>query len=228
MCESELSRVAAGIAGVDQVIAWDAVEALRDYDLHCPTMSLPACFRTTLATVPAGEPYVAVPRTLLDEWKGRLANIAGQRVGLAWAGNETLRDDAKRSISLSTFEPILNVPGVQFISLQKGDRARQAHEWRHVMIDRMDECRDFMDTAALIGNLDLVITVDTAVAHLAGAMGKPVWLLNRAGSEWRWGLVGERSGWYPTMRILRQEHPLDWTPMMKLVAKELKAFAAVA
>ena len=227
VCEPELARIAAGVAAVDQVITWDAVEAIGEYDLHCPTMSLPHCFRTTLATIPAGEPHVAISRTLLDEWKERLANIAGPRVGLTWAGNETLRDDAKRSISLGTFEPILNVPGVQFLSLQKGDRARQAHEWRHAIIDHMEACRDFMDTAALIGNLDLVITVDTAVAHLAGAMGKPVWLLNRAGSEWRWGLVGERTAWYPTMRIFRQQHPLDWAPVMKLVASELKAFAGV-
>ena len=90
----------------------------------------------------------------------------------------------------------------------------------------MDDCRDFMDTAALIYNLDLVITIDTAVAHLAGAMGKPVWLLNRVESDWRWGLAGERSSWYPSIRIFRQEQPFDWTPVIKTVARELTELVA--
>jgi hypothetical protein len=227
VCEPELARIAAGIAGVDRVIAWDAVETLGDYNLHCPTMSLPYCFNTTVATIPTANSYIEVPGALSDQWKTRLASIAGPRVGLVWAGAQIHRELATRSISLSAFEPLREVAEVGFFSLQKGEGAGHASQWGAVLVDHMDACSDFMDTAALISNLDLVITVDTAVAHLAGAMGKPVWLLHRVGSDWRWGLAGERAAWYPTMRIFRQQQPLDWAPVMSSIFHELQAFAAM-
>ncbi len=227
VCEPELIRIAEGVAGIDRVIAWDTVDLEGEYDLHCPTMSLPYCFRTAFATIPTMESYVSVPSSLSREWKARLPDVAGRRVGLVWAGNSAFRDDARRSIALSAFGPILGTANVNFFSLQKGPDAQQAAEWSGLLIDRMDACEDFMDTAALVSNLDLVIASDTAMAHLVGAIGKPVWLLNRAGSDWRWGLAGERSAWYPTMRIFRQQQPLDWAPVMTSVFHELQAFAAM-
>jgi FkbM family methyltransferase len=226
VCGSELAGIAAGMEAIDDVVAGAAAEALADYDLHCPALSLPFCFRTEVATVPNAIPYVAIPRSHSDAWSLRLADVAGLRVGLAWAGSPSLRDDARRSLPLATLAPLFDMDGVRFVSLQKGPAAQEAAQWRCSLVDVMDACKDFTDTAALIDNLDLVVTVDTAVAHLAGAMGKPVWLLNRAGSEWRWGTEGTRSAWYPSMRIFRQAQPLAWTPVVTEVRAALAALAS--
>ncbi len=113
---------------------------------------------------------------------------------------------------------------VQLVSLQKGEGAEQARAWRGQIEDWMDDCDDFLDTAALVSNLDLVISIDSAIAHLAGALGKPVWLLNRFGSDWRWGLDSERSPWYPSMRIFRQREPAGWDRVIAQVADALANF----
>ena len=225
ICAPEMARIMAEVACVDRVVRWDSDDMRPLYDLHCPAMSLPYCFRSTIETVPESDSCMAVPENLIAEWSERLAGVGRPRVGLAWAGSRTLRDDARRSIELETFAPIFEVANVRFLSLQKGWSLQQASARNGTLADFMGECKDFMDTAAFICNLDLVISVDTAVAHLAGALGKPVWLLNRAGSEWRWGLIGERTTWYRTMRIFRQECPLEWVPVMNRVATELQRFA---
>jgi tetratricopeptide (TPR) repeat protein len=221
LCEHELKRVVQFIAGLKSDVSCKQSISADEFDLHCPIMSLPFLFGTTLDSVPAGVPYLDIPPQLSRKWQGRLLSVMKPRVGLAWAGSRTLRDDARRSIPLSSFEPILTSDAINFVSLQKGDGAEEVGRWRGWVEDWMDACDDFLDTAALVNNLDLVITVDTAVAHLAGALGKPVWLLNRCGSEWRWGLDSERSPWYPSMRIFRQTEAASWDGLIARVANEL-------
>ena len=184
-------------------------------------MSLPAAFGSSPETIPDRVPYVAIPGVMTDVWRGRMNN-AKPNVGIAWAGSKTLRDDARRSIPLAPLLPLLSQDWVQFISLQKGDAGE---DWRKLRRDGgewIDACNDFLDTGALIMNLDLVISVDTAVAHLAGALGRPVWLLNRFGSEWRWGLEGTTSRWYPSMKIFRQPAPGNWDAVISEVTSNLR------
>ena len=123
---------------------------------------------------------------------------------------------------LSAFSSVLATKGIEFFSLQKDEAASQAVQFAGTVRDLMSHCEDLLDTAALILNLDLVITVDTVVAHLAGALNKPVWLLNRHGSEWRWGVQGESTPWYPSMRVFRQSAPGDWQAVLDAVAERLR------
>lgn len=139
-----------------------------------------------------------------------------------WSGGELYPRNALRSVRLAQLGPILEVAGVSFVSLQKGEQAQQRRDSAAPILDWMAECNDLMDTAALIRQLDLVICVDTSVAHLAGALGAPVWMLNRFESEWRWQMQGEDSPWYPTMRIFRQSRPGDWDEVIARVAAELR------
>jgi Tfp pilus assembly protein PilF len=201
-----------------------------EFDYHCPMMSLPGAFRTTLETIPRATPYLAADAAAVAAWRGRLAALVGLRVGLCWAGNPR-RDhpsahavDQRRSITLAQFAPLAAVTGASFVSLQKGEAAAQAatpptclpmHDWTN-------ELTDFADTAALIEALDLVITVDTAVAHLAGALGKKVWILNRHDACWRWLLDRDDSPWYPTARLFRQPTPGDWDSVIAEVAVALR------
>jgi tetratricopeptide (TPR) repeat protein len=224
LCDPALERVAGSVAGMPSGISCARSVSADAFDLHCPIMSLAYLFGTTLDSIPNRVPYLVVPQTLRDEWKERLSSIAGFRVGLAWSGSKTLRDDAKRSISLATFEPVIRSAGIQVISLQKGDGAEQVGPWLGQIKDWMGDCHDFLDTAALVHNLDLVIAVDSAMAHLAGALGKRVWLLNRYRSEWRWGLESESSPWYPSMRIFRQGEAAGWDRVVAQVADELSLF----
>lgn len=226
LCERELRRIAVSIPGVDAVLVPDDGEQLPEFDVHCPTMSLPFCCRFDGSSSPVPVPYITVSPDAKDTWTGRLPKRDGFRVGVAWAGNPMLRDDALRSVPLAELAPLSRLDGVQWISLQKGAAVDQIVCWEAPILDSMNDCRDFADTAALVSRLDLVIAVDTAVVHLAGAMGKRVWLLNRAGSEWRWGLTGTTSPWYPSLRIFRQRHALDWRPVIREIAAELELLVA--
>jgi tetratricopeptide (TPR) repeat protein len=223
-CERALERVVRSVSGLDPGVSCSQSVSADKFDLHCPIMSLPFLFDTTLDSIPDRVPYLTIPDELGDAWKARLSSITTMKVGLAWAGSKTLRDDAKRNIPLSAFEAAIRCGSAQVISLQKGEGAEQVGEWRGQIEDWMDDCHDFMDTAALVDNLDIVISVDSAMVHLAGALGKPVWLLNRYGSEWRWGLESERSPWYPSMRIFRQREAESWDRVIAHVANELTKF----
>lgn len=192
--------------------------------LYCPMMSLPYCFGTQTRSIPDNIPYIFPPDNLRQKWRSCLFNITEKKVGLVWSGGKLTGADHLRSIPLVQFKPLLDVKGAQFISLQKGDDVRQLESLGWAIVNKMDECEDFLDTAALVGELDLVISVDTAVAHIAGALGKPVWLLNRYGSEWRWQLNREDSPWYPTMKIFRQQEKGDWDTVIQLLSKELAHF----
>ena len=186
---------------------------------HCPLMSLPLAFATTLETIPAAVPYLQPDRVVVSAWQARLDSLPGLRVGVNWT-------TGKRAVHKSSFEPLLRelaallaVPAVSWVCLSKEPLSAEdsvclaaagVHDWS-------DELTDFDATAALVNGLDLVISVDTAVAHLAGALARPVWLLNRAESEWRWLLDRDDSPWYPTMRIFRQQQARDWSAPLEAV-----------
>lgn len=222
-CEPELVRVMTSLAGVDAVVSKDALLPSDSFDLHCSLLSLPHRLGTTLDTLPCAVPYVFPPPGLIQGWADRLATLRGLKVGLVWAGGQQLAQDALRSMALARLELLRDLAGVTLVSLQKGEPARQLGELGWAVADWTAECHDFMATAALVAGLDLVISVDTAVAHLAGALGKPVWLLNRYDSEWRWMLDREDSPWYPTMRIFRQPKLHDWDSVVTEVARELRS-----
>jgi len=220
-----LVRLMGSLAGVETVVA--AGDPLPDFDVHCPMMSLPLVFGTELDTVPTGIPYLSADPDDAAKWQARLAELGpGLRIGLVWAGNARRHStdlnatDRRRSMAPETLAPLAEIDGVHLISLQKDGAAPFAVQ------DWMAECGDFADTAALIAGLDLVIGVDTAVIHLAGALGKPVWLLNRFDSCWRWLREGEASPWYPAMRIYRQPSPGAWDAVVEAVSSDLSVTTA--
>jgi hypothetical protein len=189
--------------------------------------SLPRVFGTTVRTIPP-VPKLAWDATLQSAWVGRLP-LGGLRVGLVWAGQarpslagfESL--DRRRSAGLAAFRPVLDLPGVSFVSLQAGPAARQTRPAGLEMFDPMQEVTDFADTAAIISGLDVVLSVDTSVAHLAGLVGKPVFLLDRYDGCWRWLSGRLDSPWYPSLTIFRQQKPDDWTGAMLDAAASLQA-----
>lgn len=205
--------------------------ASDDFDIHCSVMSLPHRFGTRPETIPQTIPYLTVPESAREKWRKRSANLDGFKVGLVWSGNPGNPMDAQRSVALAQLAPLFSVAGVCFVSLQKDEGiASIAAQSRLPLQDWMQECSDFLDTAALIEHLDLVITVDTSVAHLAGALGKPVWLLNRLNTDWRWFKEREDSPWYPSMRIFRQTRRGEWGGAIERIGAALdlaaRAFAS--
>ena len=220
-----LSRLVASVEGVSRVIA-DG-DALPEIDFHCPLMSLPLAFSTTVGTIPGAPSYLSADAALSASWRERLAALPGLKVGLTWAGAprpfhaDADAIDRKRSIALEQFAELARIPGLTLVSLQKGDPAAQARTAGIPLVDWTDELGDFADTAALIDALDLVISVDTSVIHLAGALGKPVWMLNRFDSCWRWLRGRDDSPWYPTMTLFRQASPGDWGPVIARVRDRL-------
>jgi hypothetical protein len=221
-----LLRLAQGMPGLETVLACG--ERRPDFDLHCPLMSLPFACGTEISSIPSQVPYLAPPADFTPRWRSLVPAAQGFRVGLAWAGNPRPGEarshfaDRRRSVDLATLAPLAGVPGVRWFSLQK-DRKQDAGGAAFAFTDLMPEVVDFADTAALIGELDLVIAVDTAVAHLAGALGKPVWVLSRYDGCWRWLQGRDDTPWYPTMRLYRQESPGDWSPVVSRVASHLAA-----
>jgi Flp pilus assembly protein TadD len=216
-----LFRLLRDLPGPAQVISKG--EPLPAHDVHLPMLSLPFVLGTTLETIPAEMPYLHAKPAEIARWQKRTAGM-GRRVGLVWAGNPRHSSpaqaavDRRRSIDPARLAPLFTVAGVQFISLQKDGPLVPAG---FPVLDCMAEVEDFADTAALIATLDLVISVDTAVAHLAAALGKPVWLLNRFDSCWRW-LTGRRdSPWYPGLRLYNQPVPGDWESVLAEVANDL-------
>ncbi len=197
---------------------------LPEFDVHFPLLSLAAMFGTNLATIPANASYLSAPVEMTRAWGRRFAEgDRSLRVGLAWAGRNTHINDRNRSMRLNQLVGLKDVAGVTFYSLQKGPaRAQIAQSAFAVhLIDWTEKLDDFADTAALVANLDLVITVDTAVAHLAGAIGKPTWVLLPTPPDWRWLLKRSDSPWYPTMRLFRQQGAGDWDGVVAVVAEAL-------
>jgi Flp pilus assembly protein TadD len=222
-CEPSMRRLLDRLPGIDIVTRDDTVLSSSGiFDLHMPMMSLPRIFSNTLATVPKDVPYLTIEPTLAADWRRRLGSDT-YNVGLCWAGGPKFQNDRKRSIALAAFAPLATARGVTFYSLQKGPAADQAARPPAGMqlVDWSGELHDFADTAALTMSLDLVISVDTAVAHLAGALARPVWTLLPYAPDWRWLLDRSDSPWYPTMRLFRQPHSGDWANVTERVASEL-------
>jgi tetratricopeptide (TPR) repeat protein len=214
---------------VPRALDYPGVSGLPRFDALSHLMSLPGIFKTTLESIP-NAPYLRAPVDKAEVWRRRLEALpGGLRVGLAWAGNpwnNSRAVDAWRSMPLATIAPLLAMPGIVFVSLQKGEAARQLREVGAPSChDMTAELTDFSETAALIANLDLVICVDTAVAHLAGAMGKPVWMLSRFNGCWRWFTERADSPWYPTMRIFRQQEDRSWPRIVDEVQHALARWA---
>ena len=223
-----LVRLLATVPGVTAAVASQPPHSA--FDVHAPLMSLPHLFGTELDTVPGDVPYIFPDPDAAAAWEERLAGLPGLKIGLVWAGNPRLHDrdaaeiDRHRSLRLEQFAPLAAISGVTFVSLQKGDSTGQAKAPPAGLrlVDWMDEVTDFADTAALVANLDLVISVDTSVVHLAGAMGKPVWILSRFDGCWRWLENRDDSPWYPTARLFRQPAPGQWEPVLIKVADALR------
>lgn len=242
--QPELMRLLRDLDGVAELIETGA--RLPHFDYHCPLLSLPLALHTTLDTIPAATPYLHADDEITDRFRARIDEaMAGSgsdsgalKVGLVWAGGarahvpELRKNDARRSLAFEQLAPVLDVPHVQFFSLQKGAAAAQLREAQAAqsepqaparrIIDWTDDLHDFADTAALVANLDLIISVDTSTAHLAGAMNRPVWILNRLDTCWRWMLEREDSPWYPSARLFRQPSLGDWASVLAAVADALR------
>lgn len=221
-CQKELKSLLKSVNGVHKII--ERGEELPSFDQHCPFLSLPLAFGTTIETIPADIPYIAADPLLISKWHDKIkGDRPGPRIGLVWAGKPTYKRDFGRSCQLRMFSPFARLRDISFYSLQKGDAAEQAGNPPEGMnfIDYTEGLEDFSETAAFIENLDLVISVDTAVAHLAGALGKPVWVLLPYVPDWRWLLDREDSPWYPSMRLFRQSSSRDWNHVIERITEEI-------
>jgi len=229
--QTPLVRLMQDMPGSAKVVARGDV--LPDFDTHCPLLSLPRVFGTRLDTIPANFPYLrADPTTVASLGMKFAADHRGLRVGLVWAGSADPEDpgwhliDQRRSLTSTDFAPLFDLPGVHFVSLQMHESLGQASKLTdRRVLDPMSAVTDFADTATIVANLDLVISVDTSVAHLAGALGRRVWLLSRFDGCWRWLKDREDSPWYPDMRIYRQTRPGDWLTVIERIRDDLCACA---
>ncbi len=221
-CAQPLHRLLACCPGVTAVVA--PGDPLPEFDVHAPLMSLPGLFGTTLATIPAEVPYLFPEAGSIDRWREQLGPIGGLKIGIAWQGSPDHPRDRFRSIPLLQFAPLAGIAGVRLLSLQKGPGRDQLATVadRFAVTDLGPRLDDFLVTAAVLSNLDLVITADTAVAHLAGALGVPVWVALPVAPDWRWLLAREDSPWYPTMRLFRQASWGDWEGVFRRMADELR------
>ena len=215
-----LKSLFTGLNGVEAVVAKG--DPLPPFDVHCSLLSMPRLFRTTRETIPAVVPYIHPAADHRDVWGRRLPRDAAI-VGLVWSGSPGSSKDRQRSIPFEQFVPLLEVPGVRLVSLQKNVRATDARALRKQtsMIPLGADLKDFSDTSAVISQLDMVITVDTAVAHLAGAMGKPVWILLPYVPDFRWLLDCTDSPWYPSARLFRKSKGGDWDEVLSRVKRAL-------
>ena len=224
-CQPQLVRLLASVEGLAHIT--DRTASSIYFDMHAPLLSLPRIFSTTLKTIPCHVPYLSADRVLVAKWRQKIEPLPGRfRVGLVWAGNPTHGNDRNRSCALVDFALLAKIPNVIFYSLRKDEGAEQCENPPHEinLVDLTRDIADFADTAALMDNLDLIISVDTAVAHLAGALGRPVWTLLPFVPDWRWLLDRRDNPWYPTMRLFRQSKPGNWRGVMADVANALREY----
>jgi tetratricopeptide (TPR) repeat protein len=223
--ERAVVRLAASLPGDIMIKPADA--RLPKFDVWCPLLSLPRIFDTRLESIPAAVPYLAPRAAIAARWQRTLAATAGLKVGLAWAGNPRHVNDLRRSIGIELLLSLVEISGVGFVSLQVGPHAADlARLPAGSVADLSPQLTDFAETAAAIANLDLVITVDTVVAHVAGAIGKPAWVMLPFSPDWRWMLERDDSPWYPTLRLYRQPKLGDWGSVIARVAADLRQRAA--
>jgi hypothetical protein len=205
---------------------FDHWEQAPQFTRYCPLSGLPRLAGTSLDTIPAGVPYVRTDPARSALWSERLDTLVPRgyrRIGIAWAGRPTHHNDRNRSTALATFAPLAEIPGIALVSLQKGPaQAQIGGYWgRAPLVNLGPEIRDFGDTVAVVDCLERVITVDTSVAHLAGAMGKAAWVMLPYAPDWRWLLERADTPWYPTARLFRQQIPGAWEPVVAEVASAL-------
>jgi tetratricopeptide (TPR) repeat protein len=217
--QGPLRRLAVQLPGLEAVTATG--ETVGGFEWQCPLMSLPLAFGTVMDTIPAEVPYLTVPEQAKAAAGALTWPENDLRVGLVWSGNPKYTDDRARSVPLPSIEPLFALKGVHWYSLQMGPAAEQLAGHGTALADLRPAIADMADTAALVDRLDLVITVDTAVAHLAGALARPVWLLLPYAPDWRWLLHRDDSPWYPTARLFRQPQPGDWSAVLARVREEL-------
>ncbi|MCW5979875.1 MAG: tetratricopeptide repeat protein [Bryobacteraceae bacterium] len=221
-CQPRLVPLFAGLSSIDGLIARGS--PLPDFDFHIPLMSLPRVFETTLETIPSDTPYLAINPDLVGYWRRRIGFPGRRKIGLVWGGNAGFKNELRRGLPLETFRPLAALRDVALFSLQRGPQARQLEALPPGMkVHHLEpEENQITDTAAILHVLDRVITVDTMVAHLAGALARPVWTLLSFAPDWRWLLDRPDSPWYPTMRLFRQPREGDWETVVHRVAAELK------
>ena len=224
-CEPELTRIFQSIRDCN-ITSTEAAPPTVDYQVRL--LSLPHILATTLQTIPASMPYLRPPAEETRKWAEYFAKAKRPLIGLAWFGDSRHGEfDRRRSVTLETLAPLLRTPAT-FVSLQKGIDTEHINRAAPHLLNPMGECGDFADTASIIENLDLIISVDTSVAHLAGALAKPVWLLSRFDADWRWLNDREDSPWYPTMRIFRQPTPGDWAAVVTRTWDQLQSLSEKA
>ncbi|MDR3514590.1 MAG: tetratricopeptide repeat protein [Azospirillaceae bacterium] len=225
-----LIRLLRTVPGVADVVSLN--EPPPPFDYHLALMSVPRVFGTEVDTIPAPIPYLQADREETATWRERLAALPGRKVGLVWAGDPRPHDrasnlvDSRRSLTLDRFAALIGIPDLTLVSLQKGGPATQIEDAPDGLpiVHWMDEIQDFAGTAALVAALDLVITVDTSMAHLVGGLGKPVWILSRFDGCWRWLRDPDRTPWYPQARLYRQPEPGDWDAVLARVRSDLERF----
>jgi hypothetical protein len=220
LCVPELVCVLKDVEGIDSITEFadinrDGTAGDEDFDYHCPLLSLPRIFKTRLETVPNEIPYIKPPAV----WP--LSDEPVLRVGLVWAGRREHSNDKNRSVNIEHLATLLDVPGARFYSLQFGPRSADAYKYAEISTTPAETIKTFEDTARWICQMDLLISVDTAVVHLAGAMGRPVWALLANAPDWRWMLDRETSPWYPSLRLIRQPAKGDWDSVIERVKLEL-------
>jgi tetratricopeptide (TPR) repeat protein len=218
-----LKSLLARLSGVDQIVAKG--EALPDFDVHCPLLSLPHVIGTVRDTIPAEIPYLTPPSEARARWHERLSKDDRQRVGVVWAGNPRHVNDRRRSLPFEALAPLWAVPRVAWFSLQVGPQAADLGQAPSGLIEDLSpDLVDFAETAAALVQLDLVVTADTAVAHLAGALGKPAFVMLSFAPDWRWLRQGANSPWYRSLRLFRQDAGRRWAPVIDAVAKSVEGF----
>ena len=223
-CQKMLFRLLQNNKSADEIVERtpDFESDLR-FDVHIPLLSLPGIFGTTLENIPSKVPYISANPMLVEQWREKHKPNGLFKIGIVWAGNSKHKNNHNRSCSLADYAPLGNLPGLAFYSLQKGPESAEALKPPGEMKikDLDNELNDFADTAAVIANMDLIISIDSSVAHLAGAMGKPVWVLLPFAPDWRWMLDRDDSPWYPGMRLFRQNKYNEWSGVFEQVKKTL-------
>jgi tetratricopeptide (TPR) repeat protein len=224
-CPRPLTKLLQGLPGLERLIAQG--DELPTFDFHLPLLSLPLVFKTTLETVPANVPYLSANVMLVAQWRQKLESLRGLRIGINWHGREGALESRRRDIPLECFAALARIPSVRLISLQKGAGRTELASSSIPIFDPGEEVDTshgaFVDTAAIMTNLDLVITSDTALPHLAGALGIPVWLALPFVPEWRWLLDRSDSPWYSTMQLFRQNRAGDWARVFEEIRTALIA-----
>lgn len=219
-CQPRLGPLLKRVAGVDQVVS--AGTLLPDHDVHVPMMSLPLLFNTTLKTIPSQPSYLTVDKVTIERWRKRIGRIGKLKIGMAWACGDS---QSPRSLPLHLLAPLAGLADVALFSLQRGPAAAEIQSSGFSVVNLEKQAGEITDTAAAILNLDLIVCVDTMVAHLAGALGKPVWTLLPFVPDWRWLLGRTDSPWYPSMRLFRQPRPGDWKAVIRNVKTALSSWS---